>query len=50
MSITVLYGLYTPQEEQLFCNAILDLLQQGICGRREMVYTRLFAMGLDEKL
>ena len=22
---------YTPQEEQLFCNAILDLLQQGIC-------------------
>lgn len=40
---------YTPQEEQLFCNAILDLLQQGICGRRE-IYTRLVAMGLDEKL
>ena len=40
---------YTPQEEQLFCNAILDLLQQGICGRRK-IYTRLVAMGLDEKL
>ena len=40
---------YTPQEEQLFCNAIIELLQQGICGRRE-IYTRLMAMGLDEKL
>lgn len=40
---------YTPQEEQLFCNAIIELLQQGICGRRE-IYTRLIAMGLDEKL
>ena len=40
---------YTPQEEEIFCAAILELLQQGICGRRE-IYTRLLAMGLDEKL
>lgn len=40
---------YTPQEEEIFCAAILEMLQQGICGRRE-IYTRLLAMGLDEKL